>query len=374
MSNTKMNVPFLDLKSQYFAHKEQFDNCFSEVCSNSSFILGPQVAKFEQDFASFLGSEHCVSVATGTDALIMAFKALGIGKGDEVLMPAHTFVATTIGIMECGARPVLVDVNPETYLIDTKKLEAALTPKTKAICPVHLYGRACNMDEVMSFANKHGLLVVEDAAQSHGASWKGRVSGTFGDVGCYSFYPGKNLGAYGDGGAICTSSEKVAAQVRKLRNYGSEIKYQHPEKGTNSRLDSIQAAVLSVKLQHLKEWNKKRWNAAQTYWRELEDLHGAKLQLPELASPEEHVFHLFVIQVDDRDKVMKFLGDNGVQTGIHYPVPFYLQGGYAELGYKEGSFPITEKLAARIVSLPMFPELSAEQIKYTCDKLRQALA
>jgi dTDP-4-amino-4,6-dideoxygalactose transaminase len=368
-----MKVPFLDLSTQYRVIKQEVDSAIQEVCAHSSFILGPQVEQFEQSFASFIGSRHCVGLASGTDALRLAFEALSIGPGDEVIVPANTFVATAIGVTEAGARPVLVDIDPDTFLIDYSKLEQARTSRTKAICPVHLYGRACDMDQIMSFAEKYNLAVVEDTAQAHGAKWRGKSVGSFGHIGCYSFYPGKNLGAYGDAGGIVTDDERLFRQVRKLRNYGSEIKYQHPEKGMNSRLDSIQACVLSIELKHLASWNLKRWEAAQRYSSILGKRQSNSLILPDIRSPDEHVFHLYVIRVAERDRVAKKLADMGVSTVVHYPVPFHLQGGYTDLGYREGDFPVTESLSRNILSLPLFPEITSEQIEYVCDSLLKAL-
>jgi dTDP-4-amino-4,6-dideoxygalactose transaminase len=364
-----MKVPFLDLEIQYRSLKSEIDAAMQDVCARTSFILGPQVEEFEKSFASFLGSRYSVGLASGTDALRLAFEALKIGAGDEVIVPANTFVATAIGVLEAGARPVLVDIDPKTYLMDYDQLEKVLTPRTKAICPVHLYGRVCDMDRVMEFAKRHNLAVVEDTAQAHGAKWKGKTAGTFGEIGCFSFYPGKNLGAYGDGGGLSTNDETLFRQVRKLRNYGSEIKYQHPEKGMNSRLDSIQAAVLNIKLKHLADWNVKRWEGAKKYSDLLSKHQSEKLQLPDIRSAEEHVFHLYVIQVHDRDEVAKELAHRGISTVVHYPVPFHLQGGYAHLDYKVGDFPVTESMSKSILSLPLFPEISDEQIGYVCDSL-----
>ncbi|MEY4699850.1 MAG: hypothetical protein RL326_37 [Pseudomonadota bacterium] len=364
-----MKVPFLDLKSQYQSLKSQIDEAIQNVCAESSFILGPEVDRFEKGFAAFNEVPYCVGLASGTDAIRLAFEALGIGAGDEVIVPAHTFVATAIGILETGARPVLVDIDPATFLINMDLVEAALTPRTKAICPVHLYGRVCDMDLVTRFAKRHNLAIVEDTAQAHGARWNGRRAGTFGDVGCFSFYPGKNLGAYGDGGAVVMNAEKLYKQVRKLRNYGSEIKYQHPEKGMNSRLDSIQAAVLNVKLGHLETWNEKRWSIAARYTELLTPFQSLGIRLPDIRTKEEHVFHLYVVQVPHRDDVIKEMAERGVSTVVHYPVPFHLQGGYAHLGYKAGDFPVTEQVCQRILSLPMFPEITEAQIEYVCQTL-----
>jgi dTDP-4-amino-4,6-dideoxygalactose transaminase len=368
-----MKVPFLDLATQYKTLQADFDGAMRDVCSKASFILGPEVVAFEQAFADFIEAKHSVGLASGTDALRLAFEALHIGVGDEVIVPANTFVATAIGVLETGATPVLVDVDPDTFLMDYKQLEDARTSKTRAICPVHLYGRACDMDQVMNFAKRHGLAVVEDTAQAHGARWNGRRVGSFGDVGCFSFYPGKNLGAFGDAGGVVTNSDDLAQQIRKLRNYGSEIKYQHPEKGMNSRLDSIQAAILSVKLQHLASWNAQRWQAAQLYRAYLQDYQSEAFALPDIRTADEHVFHLFVIKVDERDRVAKELLEQGIGTVVHYPIPFHLQGGYKKLGYSEGDFPAAEKLSQRILSLPIYPEISEEQIAYVSDCLKKAL-
>jgi len=368
-----MKIPFLDLAAQYESLKPEFDSAIQSVCANTSFILGPEVSAFEHDFASFIESKHCVGLASGTDALRLAFEALQISSGDEVIVPANTFVATAIGALEAGATAVPVDIDPDTFLMDYKQLETARSSRTKAICPVHLYGRACDMDQVMDFAKQHNLAVIEDTAQAHGARWHGRRVGTFGAIGCFSFYPGKNLGAFGDAGGIVTDDDHLSQQVRKLRNYGSEIKYHHPERGINSRLDSIQAAVLSIKLKHLERWNQQRWKAAELYRSHLEDLQSDEFVLPDILTPEQHVFHLFVIQVKDRARIEKELMEQGVGTVKHYPIPFHLQDGYKDLGYTEGDFPITEQLASRILSLPIFPGITEEQIAYVSGCLRKSL-
>ncbi len=369
-----MQVPFLDLKTQYETIREEVVAAVEGVFDQTSYILGPQVQRFEQAFALFLGASHVAGVANGTDSLVLSYQALGIGPGDEVIIPAHTFVATAIGVLSAGAKPVLVDIDESTFLLDYAKLEGAVTPRTKAICPVHLYGRACDMDRVTSFAQKHGLAIVEDAAQSHGAKWKGKVTGTFGAFGSFSFYPGKNLGAYGDGGAVCTNSPELNSKVRRLRNYGSEVKYEHPERGTNSRLDSVQAAILEIKLKHLNDWNAKRHAAAVKYAERLAHLSSRGVVIPDVRTAEEHVFHLFVVQVDNRSGVIESLAKSGVATGIHYPTPFYLQGGYRDLEYGVGSFPVTEKISSRILSLPMFPEITDAQIDYVVEKLSEAVS
>ena len=368
-----MKVPFLDLATQYRTIQPDLDRAIRDVCLNATFVLGPEVVAFEQAFAAFMEAKYSVGLASGTDALRLAFEALGIGVGDEVIVPANTFVATAIGVLETGATPVLVDVDPGTFLIDYKQLESVRTERTKAICPVHLYGRACDMDQVMNFAKRHGLAVIEDTAQAHGARWKGRRVGTFGEVGCFSFYPGKNLGAFGDAGGVVADRDDIVQRVRKLRNYGSEIKYQHPEKGMNSRLDSIQAAILSVKLKYLASWNERRWQTAQLYRSLLQSHQSDSFVLPDIRHSDEHVFHLFVIQLDDRDRIARELLEQGIGTVVHYPIPFHLQGGYKKLGYSEGDFPVTEKLSKRILSLPIYPEMTEAQVSYVSDCLIRAL-
>ncbi len=368
-----MEVPFVDLASQYKALKTEIYGAISRVCDTTSFILGSDVQLFEKEFADYLGAKYCIGVANGTDSLNIAFRALDIAPGDEVIIPAHTFVATAVGVIEAGGKPILVDIDPDTYLIDPDKVEAAITSRTKAICPVHLYGRVCDLERLSKIATKYGLHIVEDSAQSHGAKLGNRCSGTLGTLGSFSFYPGKNLGAYGDGGCLVTDSEVLASKIRAIRNYGSERKYEHTLYGINSRLDSMQAAILRVKLPHLNSWNSKRWLAAQLYNQELSSLSGSSLMLPDLRTPEENVFHLYVIQVEERDRILQRMKQKGVQASIHYPRPFYLEEGFKALGYGRGDFPITEHISARILSLPMFPELSRDQIQYVTASLRQAL-
>ena len=368
-----MHVPFIDLKNQYQSLKSEFESAIHEVCEKTAFILGPEVSAFEEEFAEFIGSRYCVGVASGTDALTLSFQALELEPGDEVIVPAHTFVATIIGILNAGLKPIPVDIGTNDYLIDVSLLESALSTKTRAICPVHLYGRVCNMTEILSFAEKHDLNIIEDSAQAHGAQLVGKTAGTFGLAGCFSFYPGKNLGAFGDAGAVCTNSEVFARDLRLLRNYGSEVKYHHLEKGTNSRLDSLQAAVLRVKLKRLAEWNRMRHQAAKRYCEHLTPLaEKGLIALPKTLDEGEHVFHLFVIQLEKRDEVISYLADAGIQSGIHYPIPFYKQDAYFDLGYREGDFPVCDSISKRILSLPMFPEISEEQIAYVAKTLTEA--
>ena len=351
-------IPFVDLATQYRSIKAEADAAVLRVFERGDFILGADVTAFEQEFAAYCETSHCLGVANGTDALKLALQACGIGPGDEVISAAHTFIATTLAITDCGATPVLVDCD-EYYLIDVSKIEAAITPKTKAIMPVHLYGQCADMDSIMAIAKKHSLVVIEDACQSHGARYKGKRAGSIGDIAGFSFYPGKNLGAYGDGGAITTNRADLAEQIKLLRNYGQRVKYQHDVKGGNSRLDSVQAAVLRVKLKHLDDWNAARGRAAEEYGRALA---GKNLGLPKIAPNTTHVFHLYVAQTDDRAGLQNALDAAGAQHGIHYPIPIHRQPAMADLGYKDGAFPVSERIAPRILSLPMFPEITKEQI------------
>jgi dTDP-4-amino-4,6-dideoxygalactose transaminase len=358
-------VPFVDLKAQFRALRGEVVPRIVEVMEEATFVLGPDVARFEEHFATYVDVRYCVGVESGTAALEFALQALGIGSGDEVIIPANTYIACALAVSAVGARPVLVDVD-RTYLIDPSLLDAALTPRTKAIMPVHLYGQAVPMDAITEFASGHGLRVIEDASQAHGARWKGRRVGHFGDAGCFSFYPGKNLGAYGDGGAVVTNDAELADRLRLLRDFGQRKKYEHVIKGGNCRLDSIQAAVLDVKLRHLDEWNAARRRHADAY--------DAKLSRIGIAPPrrlhdEGHVYHLYVIEIDNRDRIAAKLRERGIATGIHYPIPIHLQPAYADLGVGRGTFERTERSADRLLSLPMFPELTEEQIDLVVDAL-----
>jgi dTDP-4-amino-4,6-dideoxygalactose transaminase len=352
-------IPFVDLAAQYRSIRADVDAAMAAVLSRGDFILGQDVRLFEQEFAAYCGTTHCLGVASGTDALRLALQACGIGRGDEVITTAHTFIASVLAIAEAGATPVLVDCDPVFGLIDVTKIEAAITPRTKAILPVHLYGQAADMDPILAIARAHRLVVIEDACQAHGALYKSRRCGSLGDIAAFSFYPGKNLGAYGDGGAVTTSRADLADRVMLLRNYGQRVKYEHLEKGGNSRLDTLQAAVLRVKLRHLDEWNAARQRAAASYGRAL-DTSG--LGLPVVAPYGTHVFHLYVVRTPDRVGLQQRLDAAKSQHGIHYPIPVHRQKAMADLGYGEGSFPVAEALAPQILSLPMFPELSDQQI------------
>ncbi|MBV9332755.1 MAG: DegT/DnrJ/EryC1/StrS family aminotransferase [Candidatus Eremiobacteraeota bacterium] len=358
-------VPFVDLKAQFRSLRAEVVPRVMQVMEDASFVLGPDVTRFEANFASYLGVAHCVGVESGTAALQFALEAIGIGPGDDVIVPANTYIASALAVSAIGARPVLVDVD-RTYFMDPALLEAALTPRTKAIMPVHLYGQAMPMGSVIAFAREHGLFIVEDACQAHGARWNGRRVGTFGDIGCFSFYPGKNLGAYGDGGALVTGDAAIADRLRLMRDFGQRKKYEHLIKGGNCRLDSIQAAVLDVKLKHLDAWNEARRRHADAYDVRLSALG---IRTPIRLHDEGHVYHLYVIEVEQRGRVAEALRERGIQTGIHYPIPIHLQPAYSDLNLGRGAFPRTEQSAERVLSLPMFPELTQEQIDLVVDAL-----
>ncbi len=375
-SETKesLSVPFIDLKQQFENLKPELDKALSPVFQDASFILGPAVKSFESNFAKYVGTKHCVSLHSGTAALHLALIAMGIGPGDEVITVPNTFVATVEGIAFAGATAKLVEVDPKTYNLDVKELDKAYTSKTKAIIPVHLYGQCANMSEIMAWANAKGVQVLEDACQAHGAKDKGKNAGTFGVASCFSFYPGKNLGAAGEGGAVCTNDDAIAEQVRLLRDHGSRKKYVHEIVGHNFRLDSLQAAVLGVKLPYLDEWNEQRRKHAASYTQKLAGVEG--LVLPHVPEGSEPVFHLYIVQVADsqvRQKVQDYLNSKNVSTGIHYPIPVHLQEAFNNLGYSKGDFEISESLAERVLSLPMFPELTEAQINHVVQSLKEAL-
>jgi dTDP-4-amino-4,6-dideoxygalactose transaminase len=365
-------IPLVDLKTQYEQHKDEFQEAISAVLGTTAFILGKDVETFEKDFATFIGATYAVGVASGTDALHLALRASGIGPGDEVITVTNTFFATVAAIGLAGAQPVLVDCNPATYLIDVNGGEKAVSPKTKALIPVHLFGQVAPMDEINAIADRYKLAVIEDACQAHGARYKNRGAGTLGKVAAFSFFPGKNLGAFGDGGAVTTDDSAVYEKLLALRNYGSPKKYYHPTFGMNSRLDSIQAAILNVKLKYLAGWTEARQRAAARYRKNLES--NPRITLPALAPHSTHVYHLFVIQVDgNRDEIMKKMADKDIFCGIHYPIPIHLQASCSALGYRQGAFPHAEAIAQRMISLPIYPEISDEQIDFVCDCLNRAL-
>jgi dTDP-4-amino-4,6-dideoxygalactose transaminase len=353
-------IQFVDLQAQYKTIKAEVDEAMARILQRGDFILGDDVRQFETEFASYCKAPYCWGVANGTDALHLAMLACGLGPGDEVITCTHTFIATVLGITQTGAKPVLVDCEPNYYNIDVTQIERAITPRTKAIVPVHLYGQPVDMDPILEIARKHKLLVIEDACQAHGAEYKGRRCGSMGDIAAFSFYPGKNLGAYGDGGAVVTTRKDLSEKVWLLRNYGQKVKYEHICKGFNSRLDTLQAAILRVKLRHLEAWNDARRTAAKEYDKALA---GAPVKVPQVASYAKPIFHLYVVRTPQRAKLQAALDAQQISWGIHYPVPVHLQPAYADLGYKKGSFPVAEAAAAEILSLPMFPELTVEQIQ-----------
>ena len=365
--HTQTAVPFVDLQAQHRALAAEIRVAVDEVLTDCNFILGRQVREFEQAFAAYIGVAHAVGVSNGLDALRIALAALDIGPGDEVIVPANTYIATALAVSALGARVVLVDCDASTYNLDPAKLERAITSRTRVVIPVHLTGQPANMAPILEIAERRGLQVLEDAAQAHGARYQGQRCGSIGIAGCFSFYPAKNLGAAGDGGMIVTQNGKLAQRARKLSNYGEVVKYEHTDKGLNARLDTLHAAILQVKLPHLDHWNQKRAQHAQRYRERLAGIPNIGMQsvLPECT----HVYHLFMVQTSRRDALRQFLQDRGVQTGIHYPTPIHLQTAYADHGWKKGDFPVAEELSSRIVSLPMFPELRDEQIDYVCEQI-----
>jgi dTDP-4-amino-4,6-dideoxygalactose transaminase len=364
-------IPLLDLNAQYQTIKAEIDEAMADVIGRSAFIRGPDVDAFEEEFAKFCDAEACAAVGNGTDALYLVLRALGIGSGDEVVTVAHTFIATTEAITQCGAQPVFVDIRDDTMLLNPERLEAAITPRTRAVIPVHLYGQPCNMDPILEVARARGLKVIEDAAQAHGARWRGRRIGSISDAACFSFYPGKNLGAYGDGGSIVSNDRSLIDTVRMLSNHGRHTKYIHSREGVNSRLDGLQAAILRVKLRYLDEWNAARRHIASRYMAVLGPLG---VGLPAVQSECEPVWHQFVIAVEHRDELQSMLKMEGIETGIHYPCPLHLQPAYAYLGVREGSLPVTERVAARILSLPIFPEMTEVEVGRVATKICDGIA
>lgn len=370
-----MTIPLVDLGAQYRDLRVEIDAAIAAVLGRGDFILGREVGAFEAAFAAFVGTRHCVGVASGTDALRLAMVGLGVGPGDEVLVPANSFIATALAVSEAGATPVFVDVDPKTYTIDADCARRAVTPRSRAVVPVHLYGQPADMEEILALSGKHNLIIIEDAAQAHGAVHHlGRV-GTLGAASGFSFYPGKNLGAYGDAGAVATDDEALADHLRKLRNWGSTVKYEHPERGCNSRLDTIQAAVLLVKLRHLEDANARRRTVAGWYDDMLESL-ADRVQRPIVADwTREHVYHLYVVRLRDgvRDMVLHRLHAAGIGAGVHYPTPIHLQGAYAAMGHRPGDYPEAEAAAREVLSLPMYPELTRDQVAQVVRALEAAL-
>jgi dTDP-4-amino-4,6-dideoxygalactose transaminase len=363
-------VAFVDLYQQHQAIEEELVEVFRRVLRKSSFILGPEVVAFEKAFASYVGATECIAVNNGTTALQLVLASLGIGPGDEVITVANTFIATAEAISAVGARPVFVDVDPVSYTMDPQLVEAAITPNTKALLPVHLYGQAADVDALLEIARRHNIQLVEDACQAHGATYKGRKAGSLGIAGCFSFYPGKNLGCLGEGGAVVTSNPELAQRMRMLRDHGSVKKYEHSLPGYNFRLEGIQGGFLSVKLPHLDRWNARRREVAKLYQELLSD---TSLGLPVEMGWGEHVYHLYVIQADDREALRNALNAAGVECGLHYPVPLHLQAAYADLGYEKGRFPVSEHLSSHILSLPMHPFITDEEVKRVASVLLESL-
>jgi dTDP-4-amino-4,6-dideoxygalactose transaminase len=364
-----MKIPLTDLKAQYLSIKEEIDEAIRQTIENTQFILGPEVKALEHDVADYIGVKYAVGVASGTDALLISLLACGIGPGDEVITTPFTFIATAETISRCGAKPVFVDIDPNTYNIDTQKIESSINEKTKAILPVHLYGQAANMDDILRLAREYNLKVIEDCAQAFGAGYNDNKVGSLGDTGCFSFFPAKILGAYGDGGVIATNDAKIAERAAILRNHGGRDKYFNIVHGFNSRLDSLQAALLRVKLKYLDQWISKRQQKAEFY---IEHLGALKdIQVPKIAGSCYHVFNYFTISAANRDGLQKHLESKGIATAIYYPIPLHLQEVYRSLEYKAGDFPASERAAKDVLSLPMYPELEDKNIEFIVGQIRE---
>jgi len=362
---SKMTVPFAIFQPMHDELRDKLDAAYNRVMDNSYFIQGKECEAFDKEFAAYCGAEHCIGVANGLDALLLVLKALEIGAGDEVIVPSNTFIATALAVSYTGATPVFVEPELETYNIDVTRIEAAITDKTKAIMPVHLQGRPADMDPIMEIAKKHNLYVIEDAAQAHGTLYKGKKVGTLGDAAGFSFYPGKNLGALGDAGAVVTNNKEIADKVRAIGNYGSDYKYHHIYKGTNSRLDEMQAAFLRVKLPELDKWNAARVEIARKYF---EGIKNPKIAMPlEPSADFGHIYHVFVVRCKERDALEKYLADNGIGTVKHYPYPMHLQDCYKDLGLNKGDLPIAEEISNTVLSLPMYYGMTDEQVQYVID-------
>jgi dTDP-4-amino-4,6-dideoxygalactose transaminase len=363
-------IPLADLNAQYRALKPEIDAAIARVLDSAQFVLGPAVEAFEREFASYCGAGDAVAVNSGTSALHVALLAAGIRPGDEVVTVPFTFVATVAAIEYAGARPVFVDIDPDYYTMDPAALERALTPRTRAIVPVHLFGQPADMDAIMEVARLHRLRVIEDACQAHGAEYRGRRAGSIGDIGCFSFYPGKNLGAYGEGGAAVTNNPEYAGTMRLLRSWGEKTRYEHAVRGFNYRMDGIQGAVLGVKLRYLEQWTVARRCRAATYQKLLE---GTSVRTPKARAEVRHVYHVYAVRVAQRDAWRARLQESGIQTGVHYPIPVHLQPAYRNLGYKAGDFPVAEAVARDVLSLPIYPEMTDEQIGEVSGVLRAGL-
>jgi dTDP-4-amino-4,6-dideoxygalactose transaminase len=357
MSSPSVHIPYLDLQAQYRSIKPEIDAAICRVLESSQFVLGAEVAGFESEFAAYCGTTECVAVNSGTSALHLALLAAGIGPGDEVITVPFTFIASVAAIAYTGARPVLVDIEPRSFNMNPDAIEAAITPRTKAIMPVHLYGQTADMDPILDVARRHRLIVIEDAAQAHGAKYKGCPAGSIGHLGCFSFYPTKNLGAYGEGGAVTTSNPEYAKTVRMLRDWGQDRKYHHALRGFNYRMEGLQGAILRVKLGHLEQWTEARRAIARRY---NEAFAGCGLELPAEMPWARHVYHVYTLRTNERDRLQAALHEKGIQTAIHYAIPAHLQPAFADLGYAKGSFPQAEAAAAQVLSLPIYPELPSE--------------
>jgi dTDP-4-amino-4,6-dideoxygalactose transaminase len=366
-----MKVPFLDLQAQYQSMRTEIARAIDSVLESSAFAGGPFVARFEEEFAAFCGCRHAIGVGSGTDAIWLALQALGVGPGDEVITVPSTFIATTEAISFCGAKPVFVDIEEPTFTMDPALFEAAITPRTKAVIPVHLFGQTARMDPIIAIAKRHGLFVIEDACQAHGAEYRHAMAGSMGHAGCFSFYPGKNLGAYGEAGAVVTQDDTLARKIQMLRDHGQAKKYIHSLVGWNARMDGLQGAILSVKLRYLHAANEARRARASLYNRYLGGVDDVRL--PAEADFAKHVYHIFALRVPERDAVLRTLTEKGIGCGIHYPIPLHLQEAYQSLGLKEGAFPVAEACAREFLSLPMFPELKQEQIEYVSGEVQSAV-
>ena len=361
-------IPLLNLQKQYLSIKPEIDQAIRKVVTQGDFILGAEVGLFEKELANYIGVKEAIGVSSGYSALTLSLSVLGVGQGDEVVTSANTFIATVLGAMHLGAKVRLVDVDPETFNLNPNLLEKAITKKTKVIIPVHLYGRPCDMEAILKLAQKHKVKVLEDSAQAQGAKFQGKKVGSFGQLSAFSFYPGKNLGAYGDAGAVVTDDPKLAEKIRVLSNVGQKSKYNHVVKGYNDRLDTLQAAVLRVKLKYLDSWNQKRVQVAGWYQ---ELLQETNLVLPTMS--EGHVWHQFSVQVSNRKEVQEYLHQKGIATGIHYPLPLHMQIALKDLGYRKGDFPVTEKLCAKVLSLPMDPELTKDEVKFISESVKEVI-
>ncbi|MCM8778431.1 MAG: DegT/DnrJ/EryC1/StrS family aminotransferase [Candidatus Omnitrophica bacterium] len=373
-----MKVPFVDLEKQYAEIKKEIKDALEKIFNKGDFILGEEEGQFEEGFAKYIGTKYAVGVNSGTDALFLGLLSLGIGQGDEVIVPAFTYIATALAVSFCGARPVFCDIDEETYNINTNKVEGLITKRTKAIIPVHLYGQPADMKPILEIAKRYDLKVVEDCAQAHGSEYKFKIQnskfkiykvGTMGDIGCFSFYPTKNLGACGDGGMVVTNDKDVYRRLLMLRDYGRKSRYEHIIIGYNSRLDTLQAVILSAKLKRLDKWNEMRRKNARIYIKYLEK--NENIILPVEESYARHVYHIFAVRIKNRERIIEELQKRGISVLIHYPIPLHLQRAYKELGYRKGDFPVAEKIAQEVLSLPMYPHLTEREIKYVCDNFNR---